>query len=243
MAWWVARPAAMHRHPRFVTHVPVRCCAPELPGCRLLRMACRFPIVLLVALLGFPAQAQHQVTIYRCTDADGALTIQNDEPCPAGQKQEVREVDVPPPMPAYVPREQRIPDVVAAERAKQEAATLQAITPTVPVEERTAPPGLFQCTTWDKVEYLTDAEEPTERCAPMRVVGHDGRPQAGIGTACQKTVDQCTAIPEDELCDAWQRRVNEAEFRWKFARAAADDPMRIEYERLAAALANSTCSH
>src|SRR5690606_40335412 len=59
-----------------------------------------FPIVLLFSLLGSPAQAQQQVTIYRCTDAAGALTIQNDEPCPAGQKQEVREVDVPPPMPA-----------------------------------------------------------------------------------------------------------------------------------------------
>src|SRR5690606_41737615 len=100
MAWWLARPAATHRHPRFVTHVPVRCCAPEPSTCRLLRMACRFPIVLLFSLLGSPAQAQQQVTIYRCTDAAGALTIQNDEPCPAGQKQEVREVDVPPPMPA-----------------------------------------------------------------------------------------------------------------------------------------------
>ena len=191
---------------------------------------------------GTMLHAQQPVTIYRCTDANGALLIQNDEPCPAGYRQQTQVIDVPPPMPAHVPREVRMPEVVAAEDAAFEAAILEAVPKPVPVGERTAPPALFQCTTWDNVAYLTDEEAPVERCAPMRVVGLDGRPRPALGSACQTTRDRCEAIPEDGLCDAWQRRVDEAEFRWKFAGAPTEDPKRLEYEVLAATLANSTCA-
>ena len=73
------------------------------------------PIVLAFALLGLAnaAPAQQQVTIYRCTDARGALLLQNDEPCPAGYRQQTQVIDVPPALPSYIPREQRMPDVVA----------------------------------------------------------------------------------------------------------------------------------
>ncbi|HEU4813525.1 MAG TPA: hypothetical protein VFS99_04780, partial [Xanthomonadaceae bacterium] len=200
------------------------------------------PAILLLLALGAasPLSAQDHVTIYRCTDASGALLIQNDQPCPAGHRQETQVIDVPPPMPAHVPREVRMPEVVAAEDAAFEAAILEAVPEPVPVAERTTPPPLFQCTTWDNIAYLTGDEEPAERCAPMRVVGMDGRPRPTLGSACQTTRDRCEAIPEEGLCDAWQRRVDEAEFRWKFAGAAAEDPKRFEYEVLAATLANST---
>lgn len=189
-----------------------------------------------------PLAAQQQVRIYRCTDASGALLIQNDQPCPAGHQQEVQVIDVPPPLPAYVSREERMPQVVAAEQAAVKAAIVEALPEPAPVGERTAPSALFQCTTWNNTAYLTDDETPAERCAPMRVVGLDGRPQPRLGSACQTTRDQCEAVPEEGLCDAWQRRVDEAEFRWKFARAPAGSPKHIEYEQLAATLANSTCA-
>ena len=201
-------------------------------------------ILIAVAFLcaAAPLPAQQQVRIYRCTDASGALLVQNDQPCPAGHTQEVQVIDVPPALPSYVSREERMPEVVAAEKAAVEAVILKALPVTVPVGERTAPPALFQCATWDNTEYLTEDETPAERCAPMRVVGLDGRAQPRLGSACQKTRDRCEAVAEEALCKAWQRRVDEAEFRWKFARAPAGDPRHIEYERLAATLANSTCT-
>src|SRR5690606_32166603 len=57
------------------------------------------------AAAGFMARAQNAPVIYRCTDASGAVTIQNDTPCPAGSKQQIRKVEAlpstpPPPSPS-----------------------------------------------------------------------------------------------------------------------------------------------
>jgi len=49
------------------------------------------------------AHAQPHVVIYRCTAASGAVTVQNDKPCPKGSKQEKRVVDTPPSSPAARP--------------------------------------------------------------------------------------------------------------------------------------------
>lgn len=205
------------------------------------------PILLAFAILAWlapapPARSQAGVTIYRCTDASGALTIQNDTPCPAGQRQTVQHIDPPPALPSYTPREERMPAIVAIERERREAAIAEAVPPPVPEEERTAPPPLFQCTTWDKETYVTEDETPADRCAPLQLVGLDGRPLAGMAGACEKRVDTCQAVPEEALCRAWRRRVDEAEFRRKFAGAAEHDPRRLEFEQWAAILRNSTCA-
>ncbi|MCJ0826164.1 hypothetical protein MQC88_09430 [Luteimonas sp. 50] len=187
-------------------------------------------------------QAQHrQVVIYRCTDAGGHVTLQNDAACPRGTREQKQVVDVPPPMPTYQPREERMPAIVAAEKAREQADIESALPPPVAAEERKPPPPLFQCTTWEQENYLTEDETPQERCAPLQVVGLDGAPQAAA-RACQGVADQCQAVADDALCQAWQRRVGEAEFRWKFAGAADDEARHLEYEQLAATLANSTCA-
>jgi len=43
-----------------------------------------------IALTGAPATAQDAVVIYRCTDASGAVSVQNDIPCPKGSQQQRR---------------------------------------------------------------------------------------------------------------------------------------------------------
>lgn len=209
--------------------------------------AIHIALLLLVACAAHPAplHAQAQLVIYRCTDASGAVTIQNDVPCPAGQQQQIRTVDPPPPLPPYRARALRMPEVIAADQDQAEAEAAAAATataPAVPAAERTPPPALFQCTTWDENRYLTADDTPQKRCAPLRTVGLDGNPQHGAGSACQTMHDQCQPVPGEILCKTWQRRVDEAEFRWKFARAGNDDPRKREYDRLAAILANSTCN-
>jgi hypothetical protein len=185
------------------------------------------------------AAPQRTIHIYRCTDAGGHVTLQNDTPCPKGARQEMQVVDVPPPMPAYVPREERMPDVVAAERADETAAIAAAVRP--PAAARPGPPpALYACRTWDAVEFLTEEATPAERCRPLQVVGVDGVARADAA-ACEKVVDQCAAVPADGLCQAWRRRVDEAEFRWKFAGARQDNARRREYELLKATLAASDC--
>lgn len=206
-------------------------------------LAARTALLLLVALAAHasPLYAQTQLVIYRCTDASGAVTIQNDVACPAGHQQEIRTVDPPPPLPTYRAREVRMPKVVAAEQAPVETAAALAATESLPEAERTPPPALFQCATWDENTYLTEDDTPQERCAPLRTVGIDGNPQHGAGSACQTMHDQCQAVADDVLCKSWRRRVDEAQFRWKFARAGNDDPRKREYDRLAAILVNSSC--
>lgn len=202
------------------------------------------PTALLAAVLlaaALPSSfAGDQVVVYRCTDRDGHVTIQNDVACPAGQRQEKQVIDAPPPLPAYVPREVRMPEVVAAEHAQLDRLVAEAVPDPVPEAERTPPPTLYQCRTWDGQDYLTEDETPAQRCAPLQVVGIDGT-SLPAARACERVVDQCTAVPEEALCRSWRQRVGEAEFRWRFA-GSLDGGKRLEYETLAATLANSTCA-
>jgi hypothetical protein len=192
-------------------------------------------------LAALPVQAQsRQVVIYRCTDAAGHVTLQNDVACPAGTHQQKQAMDAPTLTPAYVPRAERMPAIVAQEQAQADADIAQALPPPVPAAERVAPPALFECSTWDQLSYLTEEATPRESCRPLQVVGIDGVSRPGA-SACEQVVDQCTAVPDDSLCDGWKRRVDEAEFRWKFAGAKDDGSRRLEYEKLAATYANSTC--
>lgn len=197
------------------------------------------PCYLAIAPPAVRAQARH-VVIYRCTDAAGNLTIQNDVACPAGTRQQKQTVDVPPSLPAYVPREERMPAVVEKEEARATAALEQVLPAPVPEAERVPPPTLFQCTAWDHASYLTEDATPRESCAPLQVVGLDGNARPGA-SACEKIADQCTAVPAEGLCHAWKQRVDEAEFRWRFAGAKEDDERKLAYEKLAATYANSTC--
>lgn len=204
-------------------------------------LASQLLALLLLSSSATPASAQRQVVIYRCTDAHGALTIQNDTPCAKGSKQRKSVIDVPPPMPVYESRAERMPTIVAAEEKKQQQQIQEALPPPVPEEEREPPPALFQCTTWDQNTYLTEDETPPQRCAPLNLVGLNGRPVVGAAQACQNVADQCIAVPDDELCKAWQRRADEAKFRWKFAETSDDHARELEYEQHLATLRNSTC--
>ena len=122
-------------------------------------------IALLAAALSLPAHAQTDMAIYRCVDPSGAVTLQNDVPCPKGSQQSVRKVGVLPTMPSPV----AAPPAAAVKPAPVAAA------PTVPPPAsapavRNAPPPLFQCRSWDEREYLGETAEPPATCAPMQAV-------------------------------------------------------------------------
>ena len=175
------------------------------------------------------------ITIYRCVDpATGAVTLQNDTPCPKGQQQTVRKLDPPP---AYRPPP--APPRAPAPAPKAAAADPPPPPPAAPAE-RLPPPPLFQCRTPDDRDYLGDRGDPPASCVPMATVGIDGTSTLAAGQACEMQRDECTPVPAEQLCVAWKKRVDEAEFRWKFA-GGRDDDRKAELERLGRIYRDSTC--
>jgi hypothetical protein len=211
----------------------------------------KFRYALILLLLASSASAD-EVVFYRCTDASGALTLQN-MPCPKGAKQEkkvMQSVSTVPmgdaasakPMPSSAPP----------------ASTPSAATPIVPsapkpseavvdggtepaVEKRLPPPVLFQCTTYDKDTYITESEEPQSRCVTLRTVGLDGNPQTGAGEACEMMRDQCARVADGALCEAWKKRVGETEVAARYARPGNEAKNKAEFERTRKIYRESTC--
>ena len=221
---------------------------------------------LAIALATMPA-AMAQTVLYRCTDARGVVTLQNDTPCAKGSKQEKRVVEdvsaapFPQPLPAP-PTLVAVPDQSPA-NAPPSSATSSAPTiapatqapaatsasPVLPLPEartppteRLPPPPLYQCHTVQNDSYLSDTPEPKPRCVRMDTVGIDGTQQLGAGSACSMVYDQCQRVPDGAACAAWRQRVNEAQAAWTFARADSADELKAEYERIARILAETTCN-
>ena len=80
-----------------------------------------------------------------------------------------------------------------------------------------APPALFQCRTWEGNDYLGETATPEPTCAALQVNGIDGSAALGMGSACEMKYDTCTAIASEQLCDSWYRRLDDAEFKLKYA--------------------------
>lgn len=197
----------------------------------------------LVALLAPLALQAAPTVIYRCTGADGGVTFQNDTPCAAGQQQQRRVIDIAAPIPAFSA------PPAAPERAP--AVPMISSLPTAgrppdPTPEdatpRPAPPALFACRVYDNRSYWREDDAPPLRCRPLPTIGIGGLPGMGAGQACEMHADVCTAVPDAELCLAWDNRVREAEFRWRFGEPGERDAARLDYERLFKVLRGSHCA-
>ena len=202
--------------------------------------------LLLLAASTIPARAG--VVIYRCTDANGAVTVQNDTPCPKGSQQTRRVLDTPSPSatPAFVDTPAIAPDPVPAPPPAPEpqptlAAPDRANARTQPDGERLPPPPIFECTTYDNDRYLSDDGTPSERCVALDVTGIGDGAAPGVGAACQKTTDSCQRVPDGGACDAWKRREREARASLMFGRAEDKDKNEAEYERVQRVVTESTC--
>ena len=205
-------------------------------------MRARVVFVLCLAMGGIaPASVfAADVVIYRCTDRFGALTVQNDMPCPKGSKQQKQVIQPPPPMPAYRP---------VATPQPQPSAPSPAPTPAVPDEPETSkiadadrlpPPVLYQCNTYDHDSYLSENATPQPRCVALQTTDLQGASN-NLGNACQMVTDQCQRVADGAACSAWKQRLRETEAAWKFARPADADANRAEYERVQTIVRDSTC--
>lgn len=194
-------------------------------------------------LASAPSAATGPVTVYMCTEPDGSITLQTDEPCPEGRPQQVRVVNVPPPLtfqaPHVAPRVLQPTELPVLRAAAAEAAEEAGAA----VAERGPPPPLFHCARWDGTRYLHDNDSPEPQCRPLQTVGIGGVPGIGAGQACERVYDECHPVADEALCQAWETRIRETEFRWKFADTRRDAEVhRAEYERLARIHGASICA-
>jgi hypothetical protein len=113
----------------------------------------------LLAFAGPQARAQDDVTIYRCTDAQGRLTIGN-TPCAQGQQQQtqsmLRPKDAPPS--AVVPQDER------------PVETPPPVAPRVVVAA--APRPLYECVRPDGSVYESDSGDGDPRWVPLWTLGY-----------------------------------------------------------------------
>ena len=202
--------------------------------------------VLLALLLCAPLAAADEVVFYRCTDATGALTMQN-MPCPKGDRQEKKVMQgvnaMPMATPASTPRPLTAPTAPNNVAATPETTTPAPPQALVPEADRLPPPVLFQCTTHDKDSYISEDPEPAPRCVLLRTTGLDGNPQSGAGEACEVVRDQCARVPDGALCDAWKKRLGETAVALRFGRPENQEKNRAEHERVQDIVSHSTCTN
>ena len=202
------------------------------------------PRALLSALL-LPATGAiaQKVVIYRCTDAGGALTVQNDVPCPKGSKQDRRVIESVPSVAApRVPAARLAPPASAMTAAP--ASTLSSVAAaatTIADADRLPPPALFECRTYDNDRYLSDDGLPPQRCAPLTTTGIGGGSGPGAGESCQMVSDQCQRIADGALCENWKTRLLEAQSVLRFGRRDNRDTAQAEADRVARVVRESTC--
>jgi len=208
--------------------------------------------VLLALLLACAAPAvAGEVVFYRCTDAQGALTVQN-MPCPKGMQQTkkvMQAVEAPTPVAPVVPVQAPAPSP-APELAKlypAPADATEAKAAATPEAAVTAPepeplPPLFECRPRGGEAYLSETAEPPSRCVEMRVTGLDGNPRTAAGDACEVVRDTCTAVPAAQHCAVWRKRVLDAEGAWRFAASSRAEELKREYQRLQALFDASDCA-
>ena len=202
--------------------------------------------ILLLALTPL-AHAQQQDIIYRCTDAKGALTIQNGTPCPKGHKQVKQVIEAPTVIPRYVAPPSIVTSVpspmpVTSPPAAAVVERPQAPPPAVLADaDRLPPPPLFQCNTWDNDSYLSEDFEPKPRCVKLQTTGVNGDPNAGGGQACEMKYDLCSRVPDNAACDAWKLRQREIESTWRYSPGGDKQKLQEEFARVTRILNDTTC--
>ena len=70
----------------------------------------------------------------------------------------------------------------------------------------------------------------------------DGSNALGAGSACEMKYDECTATPVEQLCEAWLRRLDEAEFKLKYAGDDNRGERQTAFDAIDAKVKASSCS-
>jgi hypothetical protein len=230
----------------------------------MLRLAIAF-LALMSVFAVTTASAADEVTIYRCTDASGRLTLR-DTPCAKDQKQQTRNMLRPKDAPAV-----RVSS--PSSRARDD---YPPPSPPARVVVINAPRPLYECVTPDGESYTSDSSEGHPRWVPLWTLGYPGAVFASSGMASsaglsithgsvridgRQTVlyppvygppaygaaaygagtwvrDACHALPQDEVCARMVDRRDEIRRRFFNAMPNERDLLRVEERGINARLDN-----
>lgn len=183
-------------------------------------------LAVLLLLVGTSGSAQ-EITVWRCTDDKGKVTLQ-DHPCPAGQTGESRQMVRPQDPPPKPPTPEPAP----------------APAPPPPPEESyyawaPPPPPLYQCTDFDGAVRYSEDYDPNYRCVPLAVLGYDvaGTPAAG---ACRWVRESCLRLDDTEACRQFKAKLRQARSDALHAFSDTAAYRRSEAERLQR-IVNESC--
>jgi hypothetical protein len=202
------------------------------------------PAVVLLGLAAAQPLSAQSVVIYRCTDANGALTIQNGTPCPKGSKQERRVMEAAPasPTPPFVaPMPALKPAAPVAPARAPEPAPPPMPDRTIADSDRLPPPWLYECRTFDDDSYLTENGNPPPRCVTLTTTALGGMIESTNTSACEMKTDRCQRVPDGALCEAWRKRLREAESALRFGVTENRERDQAEVERMTLITSESTC--
>jgi hypothetical protein len=204
------------------------------------------------------AHAAGDVTIYRCTDASGHLTLR-DTPCRKGERQQTRTMIRPTDAPA--------PRIMPATPPPRDETTASTAVRTVLI---TPPRPMYECIPPDGEPYTSDTDEGNPRWVPLWTLGypivrrrHHDVPDTDLaithgqvhidahGTTLRRPFpavaaygagtwvrDECHALPQDEVCDRLVDRRDEIRRRFFNAMPSERDVLRREERGITARLAN-----
>ncbi len=151
------------------------------------------------------------VTIYRCTDAAGNVTLQNGVRCPKGQKQETKRLQAPASAePAYVPPAPVMPTTPTAAPAYPVPASAP-VANSHPEPSILPPPPLYRCHAHSGNSYLSEDGAPKDRCVELQVTDLSGSEGRSGAQACEVQQDRCERITDEQLCAAWSQYDKQAQ--------------------------------
>ena len=176
-------------------------------------------LLLLVGLVVVSAARADDVTIYRCVDPAGKISLQ-DSPCPANARQQVREMQRPQDPPPRPPQAEATPIPAPQPQA-----------PEIRIVHVRDPQPLYECRNPDTGEtYMSQTGVPEGRYVPFSTLGY-GDPFANVGgrtptpspairtgrlphgkfayPAMVYVQDTCVRLPQDEVCRRMHARDDE----------------------------------
>lgn len=127
-----------------------------------------------------------------------------------------------------------------------DSALLPRRTPTTEAEADAPPkpplPPIFQCQGADGGRYLHEREPAPARCVALAISGLGGGATPLNAASCEVVRDDCSEVPADQACGAWQQRFRDARGRERFATADNQARAQAERQRLQAVLDASNCA-
>ncbi len=203
------------------------------------------PALLLLCAMSLPAFATRaaEVTIYRCVDAKGKLTLR-DTPCAQDEQQQTRSMQRPQDPPPRAPAAQP----TAPTPTPAEAPRMVVRTPARP---------LYECTTPDGERYTSDTGEGNPRWVPLWTLGYPVLPRSNplgdrVGAPQPRPPgqrpgpspvppgavfaytpgtwvrDACAQLPPGEVCARLRDRRDEIRRRFFNAQPSERDVLRLE---------------